>query len=207
MGNLGLHDGVQTRRPGATLDIVPANVELCIDSEANFAACDSAHLIPVFSPVDACGYLGYGQNEQLDTVILNIDFLSPDGTCRQIPQNNDRIILLTHVRYSGFTLAHGGSLDRARWRRVQRGEQIGVLCNSVTATEMVDDGGCNVIANNQTHLAFQLRHTTFPTPTPRGAEVLAFLGVSECLYDRWTSGLNNPVVAVRQTIPFHGCVN
>jgi hypothetical protein len=209
MGNLGLHDGVQTRRPGATLDIVPANVELCIDSEINFVPCDSVQLIPVFSPVSGCGLLGLGQRGQLDTIQINIDLLN-GGTCGQRQSNNDRVIYLTHVRYQGFSLASGNSLDTNLWRPVQLGEQLGVLCNSTTATKLVIENGCNVDNANHTHLAFQLGQVSYSASgnrIQRSGDVLAFLAYPTCLYDRWVARPSHPLSPLHQNAPFHGCLN
>ena len=181
MGSLGLHDGANINNDGATLDIVPSNIELCIDTDPTLTNCDPVSgKIPVYAPVGGCAIWDATTN----TIEINIDRVDESGVepvCEVAGETGDRIVTITHLENG---LSNVSTV-------VSPGDQIGELClhnDRVTA--------CGVInaPTNPTHLAIQVRLLGSPAPY-RGlgnnmqdveTEVVGFLA-SPALYDLWAS--------------------
>ncbi|MBK8025520.1 MAG: PD40 domain-containing protein [Chloroflexi bacterium] len=203
MGDLGLHDGLSRQGDGSTIDVIPRNSELCIDGGGSFAACDHAAPVPVYSPVSGCVKLGEGRASELDTLLINVDMLEGGVCTNSTLDNDDRVIKLTHLDYSGVTL-QGNNLSKGLWLPVAQGDLLGYLCQSHNASVPQSQGGCNVVPNNHTHLAVQLTAIRYGTPNfyiQRADAVIPFVGSPRCLFDDWEVGQ----APTRQTMPLHGC--
>src|SRR5690606_846881 len=204
MGACELHTGsVNPCAPdttGATIDLIPRNTELCIDTADDLDTCDpgtgaNPQEIPIYSPADGCAIIdstGY-------TVQINIDKVD----CSQ-PQNvlGDKEIVLTHLQPNPAPLQSGSALSTGAYVQINAGELVGYLCTN-------DDAGttCGVFGGAPTHLAFQLRSYQGSFFQQERDDVLGFLAIPRCLYDDWESDPQNPLATPQRLInsPVRAC--
>ena len=183
MGTKGLHEGAQDFF-GATLDVVPRNIELCIDTESSLINCDGLESIPIYSPVNGCAFY----DTESKTLVIDAD-----RSCSSPPINGEYLqIVMTHITNLSSS-------------NVQAGALVGTLCKETTKSICGIDQ-----QNSPTHLAFKLRVVRYIngsseiinlvdyilngqllTQQKIREEVLGFLGLTECLFDDWVS--NNGV--------------
>lgn len=197
MGTCGLHFGtsLDCSQPGATLDIVPRNLELCIDTANNRSLCNNSD-VPVYSPVNACGILfddPFDNPDSGKSIILNIDRLIRDASCQNdsIPDaTGDRYITITHLIPNPGSLSSGEVLSTSNWVKVITSDMIGNLCKDINAVSL-----CKVRPGAPTHLAFQLTsRNANGTSKQEITDVLGFLAKPDCLYDNWKFDPGNPTV-------------
>jgi hypothetical protein len=193
MGTFGLHIGTNPTQLGATLDIVPRNMELCIDTTATnqLVLCNTLAEPPVYSPVNGCA-INTGTPDS--TVEINIDLYIRDSSCTSGQASGDLQVVITHIDIDS-------SIVTTNRIPVLAGDLLGRLCGSTTAQSV-----CGVATSiTPTHVAFQLRTLSFSGPSIQEInDVIPFLGVPvpNCAYDEWAYSPNNPTV---QSNPFHGC--
>jgi hypothetical protein len=201
MGNCGLHVGTNCLdTSGSTLDIVPQNMELCIDTSGNRINCADI-LIPVVAPVTACGFLSNQPDDTPDsgdTIILNIDLLARNSTCNDGSRaQDDREIAITHIIPNSNTLVSGGVLNTGDWVKVITGELIGNLCKESDAVSVCKVNNDPILGSAPTHVAFQLRRVNFSNPptytSPVQGDVSGVLAIPRCLYDTWQFSPGNPI--------------
>lgn len=193
MGSFGLYLGTNPSQPGATLDIVPRNMELCIDTTGTnqLGLCDTATEPPVYSPVNGCA-IDTGTSD--NTVEINIDLYIRDSTCTSGQASGDLQVVITHIVIDS-------SIPTTNRVPVTAGDPLGYLCDAATALSV-----CGVATSaTPTHVAFQLRTLLFPGPSIQEInDVIPFLGISEpyCVYDEWEYSPGSPAP---QNAPVHGC--
>jgi hypothetical protein len=198
MGNCGFHGTVCTTQ-GSTFDVVPRNVEYCIDTRSDtFASqCDEAsngQQIPVYVPVAG-------------TLIIY-----PDGTTAIDIDNGQTVfgnpgpreIVLVHLDGSQRP---AGIVNNAL---VSAGTLVGYLCSNATSAKLVN---CNISSiTTSTHLAISLRYrvsTTGGTVFQQPSEVrdtlymLAHALPLQCSYDDWLDQHGSPVRQASNI--FRGC--
>ena len=154
-GSFGLHNGLNPSQPGATVDIVPRNIELCIDTiQANdLNLCDSSisgQRIPIYAPTGGCAiYQDIEDNpdtpnvneNQPPTISIRIDHTDD---CEANVTNDDRFITLSHLVDS--------QVPSGNRVLVSAGDLLGYMCLSNEAFT----GSCEVnTATTPTHVAFQ----------------------------------------------------
>jgi hypothetical protein len=198
MGSYGLHVGRRPNEYGATLDIVPGNLELCIDSEFPLSDCDTTSDIPVLSPVTGCALVDPSDST---TVIINLDMPLVENGCSGITNVNSRQIVFTHIRTTNIL---GYTITSRNWSLLSIGSLIGYLCRSSTAATQ-----CGVRSDipAQTHIAFQLRtvRTGNPYYVQRPLDVIPFLAFPQGIYDRWATNIGQlEPQPQRQNQPFSG---
>jgi len=198
MGSYGLHYGPTPPTPGTTLDVVPVNIELCIDTDSTQANCNPSQggvRIPIYAPVSGCAVYDSASH----TIIINIDQVASSGQpdCGQTRLNNDREVILTHLRDS--------IVGNQAFLEVRAGQPIANLCRSDELNT------CGIAAGVPTHLAFQL-NMRGANPVPFGGlgssqqvyqEVLGTLARQFCLYDGWY--LNLGATPATPVSPFYAC--
>ncbi len=187
IGTKGLHEGAQDFF-GATLDVVPRNIELCIDTESSLINCDGLESIPIYSPVNGCAFY----DTESKTLVIDAD-----RSCSSPPINGEYLqIVMTHITNLSSS-------------NVQAGALVGTLCKETTKSICGIDQ-----QNSPTHLAFKLRVVRYINGSSEiinlvdyilngqlltrqqiREEVLGFLGLTECLFDDWVS--NNGVARSR----------
>ncbi len=174
--------------PGTTFDVVPLNLELCLDTAdpSNLASCDQSGNIPVYAPVSGTYTYFAGSN----TAVIMIDATPPPGFTAM------RAVALTHIKNARTT---AGS--------VAAGDKIGDLCKKDDQT-----ASCGIANTVQTHLAFQLGYRTAPgaspTPLASGTEARNVLGILDgivCIYDEWNNTPGASPVFSGATSPFRAC--
>jgi hypothetical protein len=205
MGNCGLHVGTNCLdTSGSTLDVVPRNMELCIDTSGNRQLCAEIRM-PVLSPVNACG-LVLNDTASGKSIYLSITRLErdPNRTRDSDPnQVGDKWVVLTHTLVNTSPLQSGEPLAELQWVKVNAGEVVGELCKDSEALNL-----CKVISLPPpvaSHLAFQLGTLrSNGSLEPVRSDVLAFLAIPRCLYDDWMALPGSPT---RQPTPdrFHAC--
>jgi hypothetical protein len=194
MGVCGLHDGPNCFSPGSTFDVVPRNVEYCIDARSiNLSSeCDQASLgpIPVLAP--AAGKITIYADK---TLAIDID----NGTV--LPGNpGSREITFVHLDQTRFLVANGA--------QVVAGTQLGFLCPN--GNQEYKASNCNIASQVPTHLAISLR---FKSPSggfvqiANSNDMLGVLGrpttPPQCLYNDWVNALGAPRRPADST--YRGC--
>jgi len=193
MGSFGLHFGPDPLQGfGTTLDIVPVNSELCIDTQtlATQSICDPpatppsiSSRIPVYSPVTGCALYNTTAKQIEISLTLNS---SGALDCTASIETNDRQIIMTHVTVP-LVPSNGNRV------LVQAGQQVASLCRHNERSLVC--GITNPMVQN--HLAYQPRlwnPGTIPTNGNLGSqtditrEVIGVLVQPYCLYDTWASG-------------------
>ena len=203
MGSCGLHVGANNpcspNDGGTTLDVVPRNIELCIDSQplSLLNTCDptasTGVRVPVFAPVGGCATFD-ATTHAIEINPDRVDHSTNPPTCESGASNGDHEVILTHV------VNKMGTTQKI----VNAGDLVGEICrNSEKST-------CGITGSNPTHLAFQLR--LFPPGPINGnltdvrREVLGFLAIPYCVYDNWR---DNHATPTRQSTtapyPFQAC--
>jgi hypothetical protein len=117
MGTCGVHIGVAlpcspNPSSGSTIDVVPRNIELCIDSRTStqLVQCNPGWSsptdpnlnpnpvrVPVYAPRDGCAIFNNLAGEEPPSIIIRIDRYSTQTQRNTAIQVNDRFIVLTHV--------------------------------------------------------------------------------------------------------------
>jgi len=196
MGTYGLHYGPNpTAGFGTTIDVVPVNMELCIDTDATQTNCDPPQpptplpgtpiptpiRVPVYAPVTGCAIYN-DLEEQIEISIITDD--TGALNCDFGIETYDRQIILTHIT---------ASLVPSNQRiEVFEGRQIASLCLYDEAEDL-----CNIQNEVPVHLAYQPRlwSSTIPPNGNLGAtpdivrEVIGIVVQDQCLYDIWASDL------------------
>jgi len=201
MGNCGIHFPTCGVDPdGSTIDVVPRNIELCIDTRSlPVANCDPGYSVtpdpslnpnptqvPVFAPRGGCASYIAAQN----TLQIRLDVASSQADCTNFTvANGNRLIALTHVT-NFLNLQPGQRLF------ILAGVRVGDLCPNANATV------CGVLPNASTHLAFQLQVAQGSGYASPPGEVLPYLAFSKCLYDDWAYRQNTPQP---QSMPIRAC--
>ncbi|MBX3065970.1 MAG: hypothetical protein KF726_23530, partial [Anaerolineae bacterium] len=204
MGSCFMHDGSTGGTPCApntgfsTIDLVPRNVELCLDAKVNgsLGQCDpDATLvpngIPLYSPVSGCMFYTAGNH-------LVIEF-SPTGdsyldNCQSslISHSGDRFqVTFTHLKSTYTTQA---------WQSVQAGQLIGFFCNKNewTNSHTLCRGPVSLDPTAPQHLAVHLfKSKTGYISDPLlelPNDVRAFFSRPHCMFDVWkyTHGASTP---------------
>ncbi len=207
MGSFGRHYGFDpSRGDGATIDVVPRNIELCIDTSnaANLNLCDppigvTSPRIPIYAPVQSCAiYLDVEDNpattnideNQPPTIYLRIDNTQ---NCSAGANNGNRIIALSHVVQP--TVPSNNRI------LVNAGQLLGYMCLSTEAFS----SSCEVrTATTPTHLAYQTQYYNGAVVEQAINDVQGMLVRPYCLYDNWFYSPGNPQL---QTTPVQGCPN
>jgi hypothetical protein len=175
MGSCGLHDKTNcVSGSGATLDIVPRNVEMCFDTRTveRLSECNpgsqggtpSNMEIPIYAPAAGCANF----DENSSTVVIDIDRVN----CTDPPLDTNREIVITHIKggFSGY---------------VNPGVQIGTMCRYENRQICGIDTDPSQTQNTPSHIAFQLRLRNLTKPTNAFQEVIGFLARPNCIYDDW----------------------
>jgi hypothetical protein len=184
MGVCGYHRSDCPGVFGSTIDLVPRNMELCIDTRAFalFDECDGAggqRRIKVYAPLP-------GKIEHMPdgTFAIDIDYGTPPSG-------------LTYTRQLHFTHIDPGTRLRSG-KDVAAGEYIGSLCLNSGATKVTV---CKIKEEAvPTHLAFKLRVKKFSPivyediPNP-DVEVPNFLDKPSCLFNDWVNSAGTPTRA------------
>jgi hypothetical protein len=190
MGTFGLHDGLNPSLPGATVDIVPRNIELCLDTslanELNECDPSAAQRIPIYAPTDGCAiYQDIEDDPQTPTVnenqppTISIRIDHTDD-CEANVSNDDRFVVLSHVVEPEVP-------DNTRVL-VSAGELLGYMCLSSEAFSQ----NCEVnTATTPTHLAFQTQYWS-GGPQQASDDILGYVAIPRCVYDDWKSDPGNP---------------
>jgi hypothetical protein len=199
MGACGLHFGLNCADgSGSTLDIIPQNLELCIDTRnvLAYGECDLAYTetvsgipswadalngkqgIPVYAPVGGIATLNVDR-----TIRFRIG-LKTGSTTEYKQINFSHMIPLSSILSSGAVVIP-----------ITAGQKIGFLCPNNDSLKVTL---CRVRdADTPTHLAFQLQYQIGDTNNPiqvapdslARQEVLGLLAIPRCLHDDWL-GMN-----------------
>jgi len=207
MGVCGIHVGTNCNNSnGSTIDIVPRNLEFCIDSrpangnQGRLVECDPAWnaltrqvnpaptAVPIYVVREAC--VGYSQvGSGVKNVLIRLTGTQGANPqfpgqlpCSRYPQNGDLQIVLTHLVLDNtfVTLPDQNHFPIL----VQANTRIGFMCLS---SEAVTPCGVNT-ADTPTHLAFQLQKYSGSSGWIQAPQdVLGYLAKMGCLYDDWAS--------------------
>jgi hypothetical protein len=182
---------------GKTLDLVPSELEDCVDtSPVDKQECYSALQtqllqtpqpqlvlentgIPVYAPVAGCAFL---LPDTITIVLIvnceqNISFETSDGA----PIKGRREVMLTHL--DPQTTKHISTSGT----KVDPSEYLGSLCL------MSDKASCNIITDLPPYLSMKLRiNTGLDYFAATNEEILAFLAQPKCLYDQFLYSPLNP---------------
>ncbi len=184
VGAYGFHSGGSFGTPvaigtGASFDVVPRNIEYCIDSGEAKSLCDpsAGTRIQVFAPVPGCVTVFN------TTHIVLIDLDCNPGANTPTPAAH-RYISLTHLTSLQNTNGTPGQL-------------VGYMCS---ATEMPTS--CAIATDNIVHVAFNMYQQVVPgngtfTPIPQTlvpGEVLGILAQPGCTYNDFGTPANNTPV-------------
>ena len=208
--------------PG-TLDIVPRNIEMCIDSrnsnpnspQDKLHECDPRNLnlgIEVRSPVSGC-MIYDPPSETLVIEYIPDNHAAPgylDG-CKLTnilaePITRRYQIAFTHL--NDLSLASG---KPSNWIVVSRGQLLGRLCTRFewlqtanTNSRLCAAGSVGLIANAPQHLAVDLRVVAAYNGAGL-ANMQGFIAYPYCIYDDWSSQNNNQYVIQPLPREFHVC--
>jgi hypothetical protein len=195
MGTCGIHVGVSLPcspdPSGSTIDVVPRNTELCIDSRTSnrLIECNpgwsnpsdpnlnpSPSRIPVYAPRDGCAiFYDPPPTDQPPSIIIRIDRYNTQADCNTDAQANDRFIVLTHIIPEGITAANR--------LKISAGTLVGYICLSNEARSI-----CQVFDDNTpTHLAFLVVIWNGSQYVQAPNDILGYLARQGCLYDDWAS--------------------
>jgi hypothetical protein len=208
MGACGQHVGSQNPCSpdlnGSTIDIVPRNHELCIDTVASWriAQCDSDYdssanpnpvRIPVYAPQGGCATFDntFGNSQ----VVIRLFRPSGSGNqaeCNTPIQNGDLLIVLTHITNSPI-------LSSPNRQPISANTFVGYLCLNKNGEAY---NICAVYAPTvPTHLAFQLQAFS-GSYRQAPNDIVGYLARQGCLYDNWKYNQGNPQV---QDSPIIAC--
>jgi hypothetical protein len=213
MGGCGQHVGADNPcapdPTGSTIDIVPRNIEMCIDSrsQARLVECDPRYAgtlipnvnpnpqrVPIYSPREGC-VLFEDRSQEVPSIIIRFQ-IGGVGNCSDGASNADFYIVLTHVTDVPSNIPRVTSLQNRLL--LPAGSLVGYLCLAQEAR-----GICKVAEENiPTHLAFQIQdyqggYQQVPT------DIRGYLARQGCLYDDWRYLQNNTPQA--QTTPVRAC--
>lgn len=176
VGSYGIHDF-------GTIDVMPANLEECIDTSSNALSTlcnppNSTLGIPIFAPVGGTEYIDDGRNIILFWEISHMrnDIIPPAVV------NVRREIVLAHLDGTNFKVNSSS--------QIQRGALLGYLCrheNRAICHIPVQSGDTDFgfVVN---HLGVQVRfrdNDHYQSYAPTDQEVLGVLAIPNCIFDKW----------------------
>lgn len=205
MGECRIHVGTDCGdRTGSTIDVVPRNMELCIDSHPlnDLSECDppSERRVPIYAPVSGCAYYFDDSNDEPPSIIIRY---RPSGNqdCGSFNEPNDLNAVFTHI----FPDPNIPDVEITGRLLITSGTRIGWLCRDddlPTPTPC----GVNEEPDNPivpTHLAVQTQRRVGSVLQQTPLDILGFLArPGRCVYDDWMSNHPNPL---RQTNPVRAC--
>lgn len=209
MGSFSLHvgtsGGTSGEVTGATIDLVPNNIELCIDTEQvdDNLCTDTTSPIPFFNPIDGESYVPIFTDGTIRTIQIKI----PESGMLSIDTNGDQQIdrQVSLERYVSITHLNPETLNLTN---LAAGAQIGEMCNG-TAQQVETD--CDLRPDAPNHVAVELRVREVDSENTielyiyltrnlaidedQAAdiverEILGLLAHPLCLFDQWMPNVN-----------------
>ncbi|MBX3065652.1 MAG: hypothetical protein KF726_21930 [Anaerolineae bacterium] len=186
-----------------TLDVIPVNVEFCIDSKGytidpitgqyQLTQCSPTGAptrVPIYAPVDGCLTYTIGGTSPSQLAQIEFDFNPPNASgyqtswsCSTVTGNSPRWQLsIVHV-----INVPGGAQVR---QPVSKGALIGYVCTATDWKDTLRPCGFSISANAEPHLAVSLRNKVGTVDVSR-ADALGFLSIPYCLYDRWIGKISS----------------
>jgi hypothetical protein len=208
--------------PG-TLDIVPRNIEMCIDSrnsnpnspQDRLHECDPRNLnlgIEVHSPVSGC-MIYDPPSETLVIEYIPDNHVAPgylDG-CKLTDILNEPLTRRYQIAFTHLNELNLASGKPSGWIAVSRGQLLGRLCTRFewlqtanTDSRLCAAGSVGLIAAAPQHLAVDLRIVAAYNGAGL-ANMQGFIARPYCIYDDWSSQNNNQYVTQPWPREFHFC--
>jgi hypothetical protein len=196
MGACGIHNPICVTGPNSsTIDVVPRNIEFCIDTRSMAdPACNPGYSVtpdpnlnptptrvPVYAMRQGCAsYAG-------STLQLRLDHAANQVACDSAIVLYDRLIAYTHITTT-LSFPSSGRLF------VPAGALLGYICPTTSP--------CGITPGASPHLAFQLQFYIGSSYQPAPQDILGYLAYSKCLYDDWSYRQPSPQP---QTTPIRAC--
>jgi hypothetical protein len=175
MGACGLHRTYCDSGDGSKVDLVPSNLEFCIDTRNrnNLDQCDSllSRPIPVYAPID-------GVLKTFADKTFAVEMIEPII----IINNNVATEVYRQVHFTHAIL----NSNLSEGTPVTAGSLLGYLCKNS------DKDKCKIAKDVPTHLALQLRYrpknsvTSIQLYAPANQAVIGFVAQPTCLENTWT---------------------